>query len=544
MKHKLFCNHVGAVIISLLIFQPLSAETSADILKIIEKANSYWQQQRPEPGNAFWDNAAYHTGNIEAYKVTGKKDFWSRGNGWLFACLARILPELPGNWEHKAQFALLFNKLAESLKNAQQEEGYWSGSLLDPEHAPGEKTSGTAFFTYGYLWGINTGYLRKTEYLPITLKGWKYLSQKALQPDGRIGYVQPIGEKAIPGQVVNAQSTANFGVGAFLLAASEMYRYHEQQEKCNYVKVNKKNEPYSAYLFTYFTGNSKEEEQLRFALSYDGFNYKSLNHNQPVIPSAKISQSGGIRDPHILRGPDGKTFYMTVTDMVSDNGWNSNRGLVLLKSNNLTDWTSSAIHIPNTFPTEFRNVDRVWAPQSIYDPRAEKIMVYFSMRAGDHDYDKIYYAYTNKEFTAFESAPRQLFYHPEKKSAIDGDIIFNEGRYHLFFKTEGHGNGLMKAVSTDLTSGWVMQDKYLQKTDNAVEGSGIFKLTNSDEYILMYDVYMNDRYDFTRSTDLENFTLIDKEKVSMNFKPRHGTVIPITAKEARRLKKKWGALKN
>ena len=113
----------------------------------------------------------------------------------------------------------------------------------------------------------------------------------------------------------------------------------------------------------------------------------------------------------------------------------------------------------------------------------------------------------------------------------------------MFFKTEGHGNGLKKAVSTELTSGWVMQDKYLQQTTNAVEGSGIFKLIGSDEYILMYDVYMNGRYDFTRSTDLENFTLIEKEKVSMNFHPRHGTVIPITAKEAKALEKKWGAAK-
>ena len=72
---------------------------------------------------------------------------------------------------------------------------------------------------------MNNGYLKKCQNKKVALKGWKYLSTFALQPDGKVGYVQPIGEKAIPGQIVNANSTANFGVGAFLLAACEMYRY-------------------------------------------------------------------------------------------------------------------------------------------------------------------------------------------------------------------------------------------------------------------------------------------------------------------------------
>ena len=115
--------------------------------------------------------------------------------------------------------------MAAALRNAQQPEGYWTRSLLDPAHAPGPETSGTAFNTYAYLWGLNHGVLDKKTYLPTALKGWQYLTTTAVQPDGTVGYVQPIGEKAIPGQVVDKNSTANFGVGAFLLAASEMYRY-------------------------------------------------------------------------------------------------------------------------------------------------------------------------------------------------------------------------------------------------------------------------------------------------------------------------------
>jgi len=157
--------------------------------------------------------------------INGLKDFWSRGNGWLFAGLARIINDMPENYEHRAHFISQYQKMAVALKTAQQKEGYWTRSLIDPAHAPGPETSGTAFFTYGYLWGINNGFLKSSHYKKTALKGWNYLTKTALQSDGRVGYVQPIGEKAIPGQIVDANSTANFGVGAFLLAASEMYRY-------------------------------------------------------------------------------------------------------------------------------------------------------------------------------------------------------------------------------------------------------------------------------------------------------------------------------
>ena len=80
------------------------------------------------------------------------------------------------------------------------------------------------------MWGINNGYLDKPTYMPVIEKAWKYLSETAVQKDGTVGYVQPIGEKAIPGQVINAESTANFGVGAFLLAACEYVRYLESSD--------------------------------------------------------------------------------------------------------------------------------------------------------------------------------------------------------------------------------------------------------------------------------------------------------------------------
>jgi rhamnogalacturonyl hydrolase YesR len=74
--------------------------------------------------------------------------------------------------------------------------------MLDPEHAPGPETSGTAFFAYGLMWGVNNGLLDEGTYMPVLDRAWKYLSETALQKDGRVGYVQPIGDRAIPGQVI------------------------------------------------------------------------------------------------------------------------------------------------------------------------------------------------------------------------------------------------------------------------------------------------------------------------------------------------------
>ena len=89
---------------------------------------------------------------------------------------------------------------------------------------------------------------------------------------------------------------------------------------------------YAAYLFTYFTGNHISEEAICYAVSNDGYNFRALNGGNPIMDSRLISSTGGMRDPHILRGQQDSVFYMVATDMVSGNGWDSNRAMVLMKS--------------------------------------------------------------------------------------------------------------------------------------------------------------------------------------------------------------------
>ena len=157
----------------------------------------------------------------------GGKSFWARGDGWVLAGLAKVLSDMPQDYKHRDFFVQRFRELAEGVARVQRPGGYWSRSMLCEEDAPGPETSGTAFFTYGMLWGVNHGLLERSKYEPVIKKAWDYLSKTALQSDGSVGFVQPIGEKPDPTKTVDAHSQANFGVGAFLLAACEKVRYDD-----------------------------------------------------------------------------------------------------------------------------------------------------------------------------------------------------------------------------------------------------------------------------------------------------------------------------
>ena len=296
------------------------------------------------------------------------------------------------------------------------------------------------------------------------------------------------------------------------------------------------NEPYVGYLFAYFNGNAPWQEQICFALSADGYNYTPLNNGKPIISSDTIANKKAVRDPHILRGEDGY-FYMVVTDMRSSQGWSSNDGLVLLRSNDLINWTHSAIDFPTTWPERFDrdSLTQVWAPQTIYDPEAGKYMLYYAIGERGAHYIT-YCSYANEDFTEI-SMPEVLYDH--NANTIDADIVYHDGLYHMFFKTEGQGNGIQKATAKTLSGEWTPEHKYLQQSNKAVEGSGVFKLIDSDEWILMYDCYMNGHYEYCKSTDLSNFTFVCNSDNTDIFTPRHGTTIAITKSEAERLIKQW-----
>ena len=303
------------------------------------------------------------------------------------------------------------------------------------------------------------------------------------------------------------------------------------------------NEKKVAYLFTYFTGNAPDKEQICYALSDDGYNYTPLNGGNPVISSDTIAYTQCVRDPHILRCEDGKTFYMVVTDMKSSLGWASNRGMVLLKSTDLVNWQHSAIDFPTKYPKQWGNVTRVWAPETIFDRNAGKYMVFYSLRTNDEDsFDRIYYSYVNDDFTDLEGEPQYLF--DRGTATIDGDIVYNpsDGLYHLFFKSEG-GRGIFQATSKTLTaepgkplgSQWTVHEAHVDQTEVQVEGVGVCQSIDGKSWIVMYDCYTSHYYQFCKSPDLKHFEVVQNTATEGKFTPRHGTIIPITQAEKDRL---------
>jgi GH43 family beta-xylosidase len=290
-----------------------------------------------------------------------------------------------------------------------------------------------------------------------------------------------------------------------------------------------------AYLFTYFNSNAPEDEQICYAISDDGYNYTPLNDGAPVISSDTIALTQCVRDPHILRCEDGKTFYMVATDMRSALGWSSNRGMVLLKSTDLVNWQHSTVNFPTRYTKTWKNVIRVWAPETIYDHKAGKYMVFYSLRTSDHgSYDKIYYQYANKDFTDLEGEPKWLF--DAGNATIDGDIVYNEADqlYHLFYKQES-GRGIYQATARQLTDKWQMQGGNVEQTKEAVEGVGVCKAIDGKSWIIMYDCYGSGHYQFCSSTDLKTFKFERNTELKGKFTPRHGTIIPITRAERARL---------
>ena len=150
----------------------------------------------------------------------GGKVFWARGNGWVFAGLAQVLQQMTTNSPHYTDYVSMFQTMAPALQAVQGADGMWRSSLSDYNQYTNPETSGTGFFTYGFAWGIRSGLLPASTYSNTVILAWQGLTNLALRTNGFVGYVQPTGSAP-----ANAPSnnTADFGVGAFLMASSEIY---------------------------------------------------------------------------------------------------------------------------------------------------------------------------------------------------------------------------------------------------------------------------------------------------------------------------------
>lgn len=167
-------------------------------------------------------DAKYTPGNMRGTSPNGKKVYWSRGNGWVLAALARTLEELPDTEPHRAEYIQTFKEMADALVKCQGSDGFWRRNLADYEDLPQPETSGTAMFLFGLAWGVRKGLLDSKKFMPTIVKGYNGMSALAIHESGRVGRVQPIGEEPTPTQEIGYDRTHDFAVGATLLLLCEL----------------------------------------------------------------------------------------------------------------------------------------------------------------------------------------------------------------------------------------------------------------------------------------------------------------------------------
>ena len=225
-----------------------------------------------------------------------------------------------------------------------------------------------------------------------------------------------------------------------------------------------------------------------------------------------------------------------------DYDWGNNRGFVLMKSYDLINWTHSNFLLDEHFP-ELKNIGCAWAPQTIYDPQKDQMMVYFTMRLG-HGLTKMYYAYTNDAFTEIITQPQLLFDYPNPEvQVLDADITpLADGRYVMTYVAQENPIGVKMAFSDRINGGYTYDPQWVDQEPGSCEAPNVWKRNGEDKWVLMYDIYSINphNFGFLETTDFKTFKNLEhfNEGVmkTTNFtSPKHGAVISLTQQEARKL---------
>lgn len=323
-------------------------------------------------------------------------------------------------------------------------------------------------------------------------------------------------------------------------------------------RVNPLEKDMGAYLMTYFKDDT---HGLYFAISEDGYSFTDVNNGKPVIAGDSIAFQKGIRDPHITRGKDG-AFYLAMTDLhvfgkergfrttrwerPDEYGWGNNRGFVLMKSYDLIHWTRHNVIVQDLFPD--LDVACAWAPQTIYDPKEDKMMLYFTMRLGGNGKTKMYYAYTDDSYSTLVSRPEILFNYPDPSiQVLDADIYqLKDGSYVMTYVAQEGPAGIKIARSNSINKGYVYEEPQIDFEPRSCEAPNVWKRIGEEKWVLMYDIFSINphNFGFAETVDFINFTNVghfDKGVMKRtNFEvQKHGSVIHITKKEAEKLVKEY-----
>jgi len=309
-----------------------------------------------------------------------------------------------------------------------------------------------------------------------------------------------------------------------------------------------------AYLFAYFRNDAKSTngENIFYAVSKDGYNYESLNGGVPV---ASASQgTGHSRDPYIMKAQDGAEYkyYMVATDANTTNNYN-NTGLHTWGSNDLIHWDELA---NPQFATDKGGGSKTitnmcWAPEAIWDPVAEKYMVYFASHEADsaaNESAKIYYSYT-ADFRNFSE--KQVLFDPGY-GVIDADITPYKNGYVMMYKKEASSDPGAKKVWYTFKTGKSPSNSdgeydtanakvFESATNTVAEGPQVFPISGTSSYGVLVDYFSSGGFGFSYTSDFESYSKISADNCSINhLNPSHGCIIPISDMEYYNLSQAFG----
>ena len=314
-----------------------------------------------------------------------------------------------------------------------------------------------------------------------------------------------------------------------------------------------KDSDYTDYFFAYFAGEGYSDgEQIYFASSHDGMNWDDLNNNNPVLTSTLGEK--GVRDPFIIRSPEGDKFYLIATDLKINggNGWDAaqnsgSQSLMIWESTDLVNWSDQRMVEISA------DIDAgcTWAPEATYDAKTGEYVVYWASRTPNVDTkQRLYYAKT-RDFYTFT---KPELYIEKDQSSIDTTMIDNNGTYYRFTKNEGDSTNELGAKTKTIfleKSNSVLGTFEQIKSDSLnsnqyVEGPTIFKLNQddatTDTWCLLVDDFGGSGYYPLITTDLESgeFTKPETGTYKMPSRARHGTPIRVTADEYNAIMKAYG----
>lgn len=297
---------------------------------------------------------------------------------------------------------------------------------------------------------------------------------------------------------------------------------------------------FTGYMFVYFAGEAYADgEQIYFASSTDGLNWNDLNANNPVLVSTLGEE--GVRDPFIIRSPEGDNFYLIATDLriYDGNGWGAaqtagSQSIMIWESTDLVSWSEQRM-----VKVAKNDAGCTWAPEATYDVITGEYIVYWASRIAEDNFaqQRIYYAKT-RDFYSFTEPE---LYIEKDDDIIDTTIIWHEEFYYRYSKDEASKRIVADIVPTLLHSSATKIDSVFLESQTGVEGPAIFKFNMEKRWCLLLDDYGGIGYYPSVTTNLPSgeFTKLTTG-FRMPSRARHGTVISVTEKEYLALQQRYG----